>query len=182
MGVGKVLLRVASVPVSDARGARERVASVVATLASQRGGGELSLTVWEPPEGWAASAASPQASSSAAASSESPTGELPNWGEDDMPNLVRVCRRLEKGSAVANLRKFATALRVCSDGASSALKVRIELKLRELGFESNAGFKPTADDLQLCDAEFDEKFDKQKPYSISAIVRALSELLCYRQP
>ena len=169
-GVGKVLLGVSSCAVSDVRTAREKVAAAI------KAGGTFSLTVWEPPAGWADAAAAPSSSSTAAASSAGSTEMLPSWEESDMHNFIRVCKRLFNGSMLANVKNMASALGLCGDGEGHTLKIRIELKLRELGFERNTEFTPTAEDLQLCDADFDEKFDEQRPHSISAVVRMLTSL------
>ena len=50
-----------------------------------------------------------------------------------------------------------------SDGAAHTLKVRIELKLRDIRFEDNTDFQPSAEDLQLCDEDFNEKFEGVAP-------------------
>ena len=75
---------------------------------------------------------------------------------------------------MGNLKKIASALEVGSHGSAHVLKIRIELKLRELHFEDDTEFKPTAGDLQLSDEEFNNKFERERPYSISAMVRILA--------
>ena len=93
-----------------------------------------------------------------------------------MRNFLRPCKWLTSGSSAGNVKKMAEALAVRSDGATHTVKTRVELCLRELRFDENTDFTPTAEDLCLCDDDFKSKFRSQRRHSIATVVRMLAAL------
>ena len=93
-----------------------------------------------------------------------------------MANLLRLRKRLYGGSTVANLKLIAVALGLSRSGNAHVLKTRIEVKLRALCFEDDTEFAPTADDMELSDGDFNQKFAQSKVYSIGEVQEVLRRL------
>ena len=104
--------------------------------------------------------------------------ELPNYGSDERINLIRLSRRLVGGArALPPLKRMCDALGLRNDGQSAALSNRIEAKLRELKFEQNTSFVPTAADVILGLEDFNEKFEHVPPLTLAAVERTLRGLV-----
>ena len=105
--------------------------------------------------------------------------ELPDLEleESEMANVLRIRKRLYSGSTVPNLKRMATALGISNRGVSHVLKTRVEVKLRQLRFEDDMTFEPTAADMQLSDAEFDKKFKGKAAYTIDEVADVLRSLV-----
>ena len=103
--------------------------------------------------------------------------ERPDFDDEDRVNLIRLSRRLVGGAATLKpLKRMCDALGLRNDGPLWKLKNRIEAKLRELKFEQNDSFVPTADDVRLDLDAFNTKFEHEPPVRLAAVERVLRDL------
>ena len=104
--------------------------------------------------------------------------DVPSFEHDERTNLIRLSRRLVGGAkTLAPLKRMCDALGLCNDGSKTSLSNRIEAKLRELKFEENTAFVPTADDIKLNLDEFNSKFEDAQPHWLPAIEETLRGLI-----
>mmetsp|Transcript_14278 Transcript_14278/g.19088 ORF Transcript_14278/g.19088 Transcript_14278/m.19088 type:complete len:629 (-) Transcript_14278:155-2041(-) len=97
--------------------------------------------------------------------------------EEEMINVIRLCRRLIGGACIQNLRKMCATLGLPINGNKVILGNRLEMYLRFYDFKSH-DFKPTATDVeQLTIDEFNAKYDKDDPLKIEDIASVLEDLM-----
>ena len=135
-------------------------------------GGTFDVETWATPAGWTP----PTVTAHRTEAPADDTQDLPDWEEAEMANLLRLRKRLYGGSTVANLKLIAVALGLSRSGNAHVLKTRIEVKLRALRFEDDTEFAPTADDMELSDGDFNQKFAQSKVYSIGEVQEVLRRL------
>ena len=99
----------------------------------------------------------------------------------DALNFTRLCKRLRGGDSLANCRRMARALGLSTSGDVSALRSKIELRLRDVEFEKNMEFLPLHEHASLGHDDFNDLCEEDGPYEnvvhyISSIERVLQGL------
>ena len=112
----------------------ERASAEPEAAASNEDGGRVLFCVWTPPPGWAPPTPTP---ADGADDDDTPIAEeLPEYIEQDMKCLIRLCSRLIGGSKDRrNLTTMCHALSLPSTGSLLVLQRRIEHDLRKRNFQ-----------------------------------------------
>ena len=99
--------------------------------------------------------------------------------EEELTNLIRLCRRLQGGSSIGNLKAMCGALGKNKDGKKPNLQNRVESALESAGF-ATAKIKleglPSADDCALDIDAFNDKFEEKPVLAIGDVTKALAKL------
>ena len=92
--------------------------------------------------------------------------------------MIRLSRRLLGGARTLHpLKRMCDALGLNNDGTVATLSNRIEAKLRDLKFEEDTTFKPTAEDVNLDLEAFNDKYEDEPAHTLAAVERVLRGLV-----
>ena len=132
---GDVLLAIDGQHLTDTTTARTELRESMRREAGHPNGGSILLRLWKPPSGWSVPSADDDKEESTAADIPEEREALPEWTEDEMKCVKRLCCRTIGGAKEkSNLVSLCKALSIRPDGSHMQMQRRLEAELRRRSF------------------------------------------------